>query len=189
MKVECLVFKGYLPSQADLERVCKLGKKTRLRRAKFYIDECVPDWVQVNFLSRGYDATLSKEDLGPKTGDRLLLKQAKKQGGVFITIDRGIKDKLKDSNHPGIVVIVGKDLSEDYVCGALDTLLQWGAKRREDYKGLYIEISENQTSITFEDGKTLVLRAGVSMTLREGDGAECHDSRIIEMYSRGRGII
>lgn len=166
-----------------------MGKKTRLRRAKFYIDECVPDWLLVHLLSRGYDETLSKEDLGPKTDDRLLLKQAKKQGRVFITIDRGIKDKVKDSNHPGIVVIGGKDLTEDYVCGALDTLLQWGAKRREDYKGLYIEISENQTSTTFEDGKTLVIRADGSMTLREADGAECHDSRIIETYLRGRGII
>ena len=82
---------------------------------------------------------------------------------------------VKHINHPGIVAIVGKDLTEDYVCGVLDALLQWGANRSYDYSRLYIEISDNQTSITMEDGKKLVLRAGGSMTLRESNGAECHD--------------
>ena len=166
-----------------------MGGKTRLRRAKFYIDECVGDWVQAHLFLREYDAILSKEDLGPNTNDRLLLKQAKKQSRVFVTLDRGIKAKVEESNHPGIVVIVGKDLTESYVCEALDTLLQWGAKRRESYKGLYIEISENQISITLEDGETLVIRANESMTLRAVNGTECHDSRVIQRYLKEKGII
>lgn len=165
-----------------------MGKKTGLRRAKFYIDECVPDWLQLHLLLRGYDATLSKEDLGPKTDDTLLLKQAKDQSRVFVTLDRGVKYKVKNSNHPGILVIVGEDLGEDYVCGAIDTLLGWGARRRRHYKGFYIEISENQTSITMENGKTLVIRADGSMTLREADGAECHDSQIIDRYLTETGV-
>ncbi|MDY7018614.1 MAG: hypothetical protein SU899_00850 [Chloroflexota bacterium] len=74
---------------------------------------------------------------------------------------------VKHSNHPGIVVIVGKNLTEDYVYGALDALLQWGANRSYDYSSLYVEISENHTSISMEDGKKLVLRTDGSMTLRE----------------------
>ncbi len=62
---------------------------------------------------------------------------------------------VKRSNNPGIVVIVGKDLIEDYVCGALDALLQWGANRSYEDNRLYVEISENQTSITVEDGKNI----------------------------------
>ena len=95
---------------------------------------------------------------------------------------------IKRSYHPGIVVIVGKDLTEDYVCGAPDALLQWGANRSYDYSSLYIEISENQTSITMEDGKKLVLRADGSMTLHESNSAECHDGQIIERYPGETGI-
>ena len=95
---------------------------------------------------------------------------------------------IKHSNNPGIVVIVGKDLTEDYVCGALAPLLQWGANRSYDYSSLYIEISENQTSITVEDGKKSVLRADGSMTLRESNGVECHDCQIIERYPGETGI-
>lgn len=164
-----------------------MSKKARRRRAKFYIDECVPDWVQAHLFLRGYDAILSKEDVGPRTDDWLLLKQAKKQGRVLVTLDRGVEAQVKDSAHPGIVVIVGEDLTEDYVCGALDTLLTWGAKRRGDYEGLYIEISENQISITIDDGKTLVIRADGSMTLREVGGAGSHDRQIIERYLKETG--
>jgi len=159
--------------------VSQVSKKTRIRRAKFYIDECVPHWLQVHLLLRGYDAIISKEDLGPKTDDSLLLKQAKKQDRVFVTLDKGIRAKVKDTNHPGIVLIAGKDVTEDYVCEALDALLQWGAKRRGDYKGLYIDISENQLGITMEDGETLVIRAGGSLMLRQSDGTEYHDRGII----------
>ena len=54
---------------------------------------------------------------------------------------------------------------------------------------LYIEISENQTSITMEDSKTLVLRADSSMTLREADGVECHDKQVIEKYLKDKDVI
>lgn len=166
-----------------------MGKRIRDRRAKFYLDECVPEWVLVHLWSRGYNTYLSKDDLGIGTNDSLLLKQAKAQGRVFISLDKGIKDQLKNTNHPGIVVISGKDLTENCICWALDTLLQWGARRRRDYEGLYIEISENQISITMEDSKTLVLRADGSMTLREADGVECHNKEIIEKYLRAKDII
>lgn len=57
------------------------------------------------------------------------------------------------------------------MCAALDTLLlQWGARRREDYHNLYIEISEGQLSIEIEDGKTLVIDSDGSLTLREVNG-------------------
>ena len=48
---------------------------------------------------------------------------------------------VKRSNNHGIVVIVGKDLTEDYVCGALDDLLPWGTNCSYDYSSLYVEIS------------------------------------------------
>ena len=167
-----------------------MSKRTKDRRAKFYLDECVPQWVLVYLWARGYDTRLSKDDLGLRTGDLLLLKQAKIQGRVFVTLDRGIKSQVKNTNHPGTVVISGKDLTENYVCGAMDALFEWGAKRRRDYKGLYIEISENQTSIiNMEDSKTLVLRADGSMTLREADGVECHGKEIIEKYLKAKDII
>jgi len=166
-----------------------MSKRIKDRRAKFYLDECVPEWVLVHLWARGYNARLSKDDLGLRTDDPLLLKQAKIQGRVFVTLDRGIKAQVKNANHPGIVVISGRDLTENYVCTALDTLLQWGAKRGKDYIGLYIEISENQTSIIMEDSKTLILRADGSMTLREADGVECHNKEIIEEHLRAKGII
>ena len=161
-----------------------MSKRSKGRRAKFYIDECVPDWVMVHLWARGYNARLSKDDIGVSTDDHLLVRQAKRQGRVFVTIDKGKNIKLfsRGQRHPGIVVIAGENLNEHYVCAALDTLLQWGAKRREDYEGLYVEISENQTGITLEDGKTLVIGSDGSLTLREVNGTICHDRKMIEQY-------
>jgi len=159
-------------------------RKAKSRRAKFYIDECVPDWVMVHLWARQYNAHLSKDDLGPNTDDDLLIWQAKKQGRVFITLDKGrnIKALVRGQQHPGVVVITSDKLNETYVCAALDTLLEWGARRREDYRNLYIKISESQLSIEMEDGKTLVIGSNGSPTLREANGTVCHDRKMIERY-------
>jgi len=156
--------------------------RKRVRRAKFYIDECVPDWVMVHLGARGYNAHLSKDDIGPATDDSLLLRQAKRQGRVLVTIDKGknIRQAIRGQRHPGVVVISGDSPSETLVCSALDTLLlQWGAKRREDYENLYIKIAERQTTIEMEDGKTLTIASDGSLTLREANGTECHNPRTI----------
>lgn len=161
-------------------------RKTKSKRARFYIDECVPDWVMVHLWARGYNAYLSKDDLGPNTDDSLLLQRAKSQGRVFITLDKGknIKDLLENQQHPGVVVIAGDKLDESYVCRALDALLQWGARRNEDYQNLYIKVSESQLSIEMEDGKTLVIGSNGSLALREPNGTVCHDRKAIDQYLR-----
>lgn len=162
-----------------------MGKqKIRSRRAKFYIDECVPDWVMVHLWGRGYNAHLSKDDLGPSTDDSLLLKQAKKQGRVFVTLDKGkdIRGLLEGQQHPGIIVIAGDKLDESYVCRALDALLQWRARTQADYQNLYISVSEGELSIYMEDGKTLIIGSNGSLALREKDGSMCRDRRVIDQY-------
>lgn len=155
--------------------------RKRARRAKFYIDECVPDWVMVHLWARGYNAHLSKDDIGPSTDDSLLLRQAKRQGRVFVTIDKGknIRQAIQGQRHPGVVVISGDSPDETLVCSALDTLLQWGARQREDYENLYIRISERHISIEMEEGETLTIGSDGSLTLRQVNGTECHDPKTI----------
>lgn len=76
-----------------------------------------------------------------------------------------------------------------YMCAALDTLLlQWGARRREDYHNLYIEISEGQLSIEMEDGKTLVIDSDGLLTLREVNGTMHYNRKTIDQYLRTLGL-
>lgn len=165
-----------------------MGKKARGKKAEFYIDECVPDWVMVHLWARGYNAHLSKADLGPNTDDSLLLQQAKKQRRVFVTLDKGenIRSLVRDQQHPGVVVIEGDKLDEGYVCAALDALLEWGARRKEDYENLYVRISENQLSINMEDGNTLVIGSDGTLALRDPTSNVCRDRKSIDRYLEGR---
>lgn len=159
-------------------------KKGERKRAKFYLDECVPDWLMVHLWARGYNTHLSKDDLGPTTDDSLLLKQAKRQGRVFVTLDKGkdIRGLLEGQQHPGVIVIVGDKLDESYVCRALDALLQWGARTQADYENLYIKVSEGELSIYTEDGKTLIIGSDGSLALREKDSTMCRDRKVTDRY-------
>jgi len=64
-------------------------------------------------------------------------------------------------------VIEGDKPDEAYVCAELEALLQWGARRREDYQNFYIKISGNQLSIDMEDARVLVIGSDGSLVLRE----------------------
>ena len=170
---------------------CKVMSKARARtrRARFYIDECVPDWVMVHLWARGFNAHLSKDDLGPTTDDTLLLRQARRQGRVFVTIDKGknIKRAIRGVRHPGVIVISGDKPNETLVCSALDTLLQWGAKRKEDYENLYIKISKQQLTIEMEDGDVLAIGSDGSLTLHQANGTVCQDPKTINQHLKALG--
>ena len=79
--------------------------------------------------------------------------------------------------------------NEIYVCTALDILLlQWRARRREDYHNLYIEISEGQLSTEIEDGKTLVIDSDGSLTLRKVNGTIHYNRKTMDQYLRTLGL-
>jgi len=163
--------------------------KRKGKRARFYIDECVPDWVMVHLWARGHNAHLSKDDIGPSSDDSLLLRQAKQQRRVFVTTDKGknIRELVRGQRHPGVVVISGDSPNETLVCSALDTLLRWGAKREKDYENLYVKISERQVTIETQDGNTLIIGADGSVNLLQVDGTICDDRRVIDRYIKALG--
>jgi hypothetical protein len=93
---------------------------------------------------------------------------------------------VRAQKHLGIVVIEGGELDEGYVCAALDSLLELGARRKEDHENLYMRISENQLSIDTEDGNTLIIGSDGTLALRDTYGNVCRDRKQIDRYIDGQ---
>jgi len=93
----------------------------------------------------------------------LLLRQTKRQGRVFLNLDKDIRRSLESSSLAGIIVVRGKRFKEENTCHWLGVLLDVRPEA-EDFKGLYMEVGLDEVLAEYADRSKEIWRSALALS-------------------------